>query len=166
MQNVMLQLKLKKLLPSKINAIEMFGMHALWHTMDYIDYISNLDMLEINNNYHELSKKKLKKYPVKFYNLDSIKFIKETKNKYNFIVSDSPFLEEFYDKTGLPYFFESLFDIAEPNSIIIFNCPSEKLNEFVQLELLIRKRVESRRVKDLFFTPRNEKVMYVVLSLN
>ena len=165
MQSVILELKLKKLLPAKINAIEMFGMHGLWHTMTYIEYVSNLEIFEINKRYHELSKIKLKKHPVKFYNLDSIKYIKETELKYNFIVADSPFSGEFYDNNGLPYFFDELTKIAEPNSVIIFNCPSEKLKDYDTLKVLIHKRIEHRKIKDLFFKPRNELVMYIILVI-
>lgn len=36
MQQVLLQLQIKELLPSRVDALEMFGMHGLWHTMDYV----------------------------------------------------------------------------------------------------------------------------------
>lgn len=165
MQSTLLQLKVKCLLPEKINAIEMFGMHALWHTMDYIDYVSSLDIFEINERYHELSKVKLKKYPVNFYNLDSIKYIKETNIKYNFIVADIPYGGDFYDENGLPLFFEDLIRISDNNSIIIFNCHTEKLKEFKTLIKLINKKVGSKEIKDLFFVPRHNLVSYIVLVI-
>lgn len=165
MQSVLLQLKIKNLLPEKINAIEMFGMHALWHTMDYINYVNNLDIFEINERYHELSKILLKQYSVRFYNLDSIKYIKETNVKYNFIVADIPYSGDFYDNNGLPLFFENLIRISEDNSIIIFNCHTEKLKEYKTLVKLINEKVESREIKDLFFVPRHNLVSYIVLAI-
>ena len=165
MQSILLELKIKNLLPEKINAIEMFGMHALWHTMDYIEYVSHLDIFEIDKTYHELSKIKLKKYPVKFYNLDSIKYIQETELKYNFIVADIPFGGTFYDPTGLPYFFDQLIKISDSNGVIIFNCHSVKLKDFEAIKLLIHNKIETRKIKDLFFTPRNELVTYITIVM-
>lgn len=165
MQSVLLQLKLKNLLPEKINAIEMFGMHGLWHTMDYIDYVSNLDIFEINKTYHELSKISLKKYPVKFYNSDSIKHIKETSIKYNFIVADIPNGGDFYDDNGLPLFFDYLVGNIDDSGIIIFNCHSVRLKEYNLLVSLIKEKVKPREIKDLFFVPRNDVMSYVVLAI-
>lgn len=165
MQSLLLQLQIKNLLPEKIYAIELFGMHGLWHTMDYINYVDNLDIFEINERYHELSKNVLKKYPVQFYNLDSIIYIKETKNKYNFIVADIPYGGDFYDNNGLPYFFEYFIKIANNNSIIIFNCHSTKLKEYNFLVKLINEKIEQREIKDLFFVPRNNVMSYIVLAI-
>ncbi len=165
MQSLLLQLQIKNLLPEKIYAIELFGMHGLWHTMDYINYVDNLDIFEINERYHELSKNVLKKYPVQFYNLDSIIYIKETKNKYNFIVADIPYGGDFYDNNGLPYFFEYFIKIANNNSIIIFNCHSAKLKEYNFLVKLINEKIEQREIKDLFFVPRNNVMSYIVLAI-
>ena len=165
MQSVLLQLQVKNLFPKKINAIEMFGMHGLWHTMDYINYVSNLDIFEINERYHLLSKNALKKYPVQFYNLDSIKYIKETKNKYNFIVADIPYGGNFYDENGLPTFFENFINISDDNAIIIFNCHSIKLKEYNFLIKLIKEKIEQREIKDLFFVPRNDVMSYIVLVI-
>ncbi|MBI3519251.1 MAG: hypothetical protein HY062_07820 [Bacteroidetes bacterium] len=165
MQSLLLQLEVKKLFPKKISAIEMFGMHGLWHTMDYINYVSNLDIFEINKSYHELSKSVLKKYPVQFYNLDSIKYIKETNNKYNFIVADIPYGGDFYDDNGLPVFFEYLIKISEYNSVIIFNCHSSKLKGYNSLTRLIKDKVRLREILDLFFVPRNNQMSYIALVI-
>ncbi len=108
MQSILLELKIKDLLPEKINALAMFGMHALWHTMDYIEYVNHLDIFEIDITYHDLSKIQLKGYPVEFHNSDSIKYVQETGSKYNFIVADIPYSGPFYEADGLPYFFDHL----------------------------------------------------------
>ena len=39
MDQIMLQLELRDSLPNNATAIEMFGMHGLWHTMDYINKV-------------------------------------------------------------------------------------------------------------------------------
>jgi len=165
MQSLLLQLRVKKLFPEKIKSIEMFGMHGLWHTMDYISYVTHLDIFEINERYHELSKKALKNYPVNFYNLDSINYIKETNLKYNFIVADIPYGGNFYDSAGLPFFFEYLIKIADNNSIIVFNCHSVKLKEYRFLVKLIKEKIEEREIIDLFFVPRNDLMTYIVLAI-
>lgn len=165
MQNVLLQLKVKKLLPNKINAIEMFGMHGLWHTMDYIDFVDNLDMFEINKRYHELSKIMLRRYPVQFYNQDSIDYISKTKDKYNFIVADIPYSGQFYKDSGLPYFFDDMTRISEGESIIVFNFHSQKLDKFSDIKAEIHNKIKEREIRDLFFIARNELISYVVLAL-
>lgn len=165
MQSVILELKIKNLLPAKINAIEMFGMHALWHTMDYIEYVDHLDIFEINTRYHELSKIKLKKYPVQFYNADSINYVRTTKLKYNFVVADIPYSGDFYDDSGLPPFFNDLIRIAESDAVIIFNFHSEKLRDYSGITALIHEKTGQRKIKDLFFTPRNELITYIILVL-
>lgn len=166
MQNVLLQLKVKDLLPSHIKAVELFGMHGLWHTLDYVDITDSLDMFEINKRYLELSKIKLKKYNVKYFNQDSIKFINETNQKYNFIVADIPFGGNFYESSGLPYFFSDFIRIADDSSVIIFNCHSQKLKDFKTLVSQITRQVSPREIKDLFFVPKNELIGYIVLVLN
>jgi len=165
MQNILLQLKVKNHIPEKINAIDMFGMHALWQTIDYVDYVCSMDIFEINKRYHELSKITLKNYPVKFYNLDSIQYIKNTNVKYNFIVADAPYAGDFYDINGLPIFFEDLIKISEPDSVIIFNCHLDKLMDYKILFQLIKNKVEPRLVKDLFFVVKSELVGTIILVI-
>jgi len=166
MQRVLLELKLKQLLPEKIIALEMFGMHGLWHTMDYIDFVISLDMFEINKTYHEMSKGSLKNYPVKFHHQDSIKYISETKATYNFVVADAPIiLGKFFESNGLPYFFNDLIKVTASSGIIIFNFHSNYLHNFLEFKLLIQNNVGSRKIKELFFVPRNENLTYGVLVL-
>lgn len=165
MQSVLLQLKLKKILPDKINALEMFGMHGLWHTRDYVNHVGHLDIFEIDPEYHRLSKKALAGYPVSFYCDDSIKYISATDKKYNFIVADIPFGGDFYKEDGLPRFFSDMIRVADQGSVLIFNCHSVFLSDFKNLQDRIRTQCDSREVKDLFFVARNSNVSYIVLAL-
>jgi len=144
MQSVLLQLKVKNLWPDKVRALEMFGRHGLWHTMDYVAWVDHPDIFELNPRFHELSQKNLKKYPVSFYNSDSIRFIQETQKKYDLIVADSPYGGNFYAEDGLPYFFNDFIKIADVKSIIIFNCHTIKLAKFEKLTQIIHQRVGNR----------------------
>lgn len=164
MQSAILQLELKKLLPEKINAIEVFGMHGLWHTKDYIHLVDSLDIFEINKRYHELSKKNLKKFNVKYFHQDSIKFIAETSNKYNLVVADIPFGGSFYSENGLPLFIDDLIKITSGKSVLIFNIHSKFLSNFQRIESELKNKATNKKVKDLFFVARNSSVSYVVIA--
>lgn len=165
MKLLLLQLELKKLLPNKINALEMFGMHGLWHTMDYLHLVDSLDIFELNQHYHKLSRLNLRGYKVNFYNEDSIKFIHNTTNKYNFIVADIPFNGPFYDENGLPLFLDDMIRIASDSSVIIFNLHSSRLQYFEKVQADIKDKVKNRIIKDLFFVPKNSSIGYVALIL-
>lgn len=165
MQSALLQLDLKGLFPANAKAIELFGMHGLWHTTDYIRYVDSLAIFEINKKYHELSKKVLKKYPVTFHHADSLKYAAETADRYNFVVADTPYGGDFHDPDGLPVFFDDLVRICLPGGVIIFNIHSDQLHRFKTIEALISQKLGARKLKDLFFTPRNQSVSYIVLAL-
>lgn len=57
MQQVIYDLSQKGVLPQRLIALEMFGMHGFWHTMDYIKYVDSLDFFEIDADYANLAKK-------------------------------------------------------------------------------------------------------------
>ncbi len=167
MQQIILTLRLKNILPERITAIEMFGMHGLWHTMEYVTLVESLDIFEINKSYHELSKKLLKNYPTQFFHEDSIQFIASTNLNYNFVVADIPFGGDFYDLTGLPVFIDDLIKLIDPSGgVLIFNCHSHFLKSYKQLQECIKSSVHTHVVSDLFFVPRNESMSYIVLCLN
>lgn len=164
MQSLILQLELKNLLPKNMKAIEVFGMHGLWHTKDYIHLVDELDIFEINKKYHDLSKKNLKKFKVNYFLQDSIKFIAETENKYDLVVADIPFGGDFYSETGLPRFIDDLIKISKERSILIFNMHSKFLKDYqrIQSELILKSK--DKKVIDLFFIARNSEVSYVVVA--
>ncbi len=166
MTNLMLQLELKNLLPSKINAIELFGMHGLWHTLDYVKKVDSLHILEIDKTYHELSKRALKKYNVNYTNADSLKYADTTSQKYNFVVADIPFGGNFYDDKGLPVFWNSMLRIADKQCVFVFNIHSDKLKNYHYVVSEIKNRISSHKIKDLFFVPRNTQMSYIVLAID
>ncbi|MFM9986038.1 MAG: hypothetical protein ACKVOK_12440 [Flavobacteriales bacterium] len=167
MQQIILTLRLKQLLPKQISAIELFGMHGLWHTMDYVPLVKSLDIFEINKSYHELSKKLLKKYPTRFFHEDSIRFIASTNLNYNFVVADIPYGGDFYAENGLPHFFEDLVRIMDASGgVLIFNCHSRFLKSHKILQQHIESQIKKHVVMDLFFLPRNDNISYIVLCLS
>lgn len=165
MTNLMMQLELKNILPHKVKAVELFGMHGLWHTLDYVHKVDSLDIFEIDKTYHELSKKVLKKHNVNYFNTDSLKHAATTSEKYNFIVADIPYGGAFYDENGLPIFWDSMLKIADQKCVFIFNIHSDKLKNYDYLVTEIKNRLLDYSIKDLFFVPRNTQMSYIVLVI-
>jgi len=165
MQMIVLYLKTRGYLHKSLNGLELFGMHGLWHTKDYIDLLDSLDIFELDETYHAQSKIVLKKYKVNFFNTDSIKWLGETENKYDMVVSDSPAMEMFYDSIGFPTFFSDLIKVCNERGIIIFNTMITLLPEQEKLQEIIESKCNGRVVKNISYFPRSEKIMYIVLVL-
>ncbi len=164
MQSIFLLLTLKKLLPKKIAAIELFGMHGLWHTKDYIRHVQSLDLFELDPKYHQLSKKVFRKFPVQYFNEDSIKYISITDKKYDLVIADIPAGGNFYAANGMPAFWNDLVRVTLPGGILIFNMHSDKLSNFKTIENLVKDNSNNRSVRDIFFMPRNSIITYVVVA--
>lgn len=164
MEQVILQLKQKGLLLDQIKAIEMFGMHGLWHTMDYVDVVKSMDFFEIDKDYLILSKLNLNKYNVNYYCEDSILNIKNTNNKYNLIIADIPYDGKFYGPDHLPIFWEDIIRITKRDAVIIINIHNKYLKDYSLLRESIIKST-NKEVKDLFFVVRNQLVSYLVVCL-
>jgi hypothetical protein len=78
-------------LPQQVVALELFGMHGLWHTRDYVARCAALDLYEINSTYAEYAARTLPRTRV--INADSIQDVKAgalPRPSYNFIVCDNP----------------------------------------------------------------------------
>lgn len=165
MHSVLLQLRAKDNLPANMIAIELFGMHGLWHTRDYIQHVSHLDIFEINPKYHALSKRALSDYPVHYHLADSIAYISSTDKRYNLVVADIPFGGDFYTASGLPYFFSQLIRVCDKNAVLIMNMHTRFLPEYKAIEERISAEVTDVRIKDLFFVPRNMQISYIVLCI-
>lgn len=163
MQQVMLQLTVRELLPERIDALEMFGMHGLWHTMDYLDYVDTLDFFELESVYCDFAKKNLCYEKVNFFCEDSIKYIKNTSKKYSFIVSDNPYGADFINDDGSPKFLNDIIKIAKDKAIIIFNMR----NKYIQNYYRIRDEINmKRKCSDIFCVSRNKQVSYIVVVLD
>jgi hypothetical protein len=78
-------------LPRQLVALELFGMHGLWHTRDYVGRCTALDLYEINRTYAEYAARTLPRSRV--LNADSIHAVNTgtlPRSRYNFIVCDNP----------------------------------------------------------------------------
>jgi hypothetical protein len=79
-------------LPRDINALELFGMHGLWHTRDYASRCSSLEFYEIDPTYAAYAGRTLPNTDVIV--ADSIETVKTgrlRRDKYNLVISDNPF---------------------------------------------------------------------------
>lgn len=161
MDQVVLQLKLRGLLPKECHALEMFGMHGLWHTMDYIKDIKSLDFFELDSKYCKLAKHNLGRYNVKIFNQDSIAFVKNSHNKYNFIICDIPYCTSFYDPNGM--FWNDLINVSEEEAIIITNIHNTYLSKQSLKSMVMNYKPE--RIQDFFMVARNNLVSYLVVVL-
>ena len=78
-------------LPAPLTALELFGMHGLWHTRDYVGRCSALDLYELNGAYAEYAARTLPNTRVM--EADSIEAVNTghlPRPAYNFIVIDNP----------------------------------------------------------------------------
>ena len=165
MQSVLLLLRSKDLLPKKIRALEMFGMHGLWHTMDYVHLVEHLDIFELDKKFSDLSKKNLPKNKTNFFSEDSIKWISSSNKTYNFIVADIPYSGTFYNELGLPLFFNDMLKVTEKNGILIFNCHTKILSDPLFENNIRTLNNTEKTISQILLVPKNSLVTYVILSI-
>lgn len=163
MDQVILQLKLRRLLPKECHALEMFGMHGLWHTMDYIKDMKSLDFFELDSTWCTFAKRNLSQYNVKIFNQDSIVYLKNTHNKYNFIVCDIPYSTSFYDLKGMPLFWSDLINASKEEAIIIINIHNTYLSKQSLQSMMVNYKAE--KILDFFMVARNDLISYLVVVL-
>ena len=166
MQCVLLQLGSKGRLPAELDAVELFGMHGLWHTKDYIARVKHLEFFEIDKGYLELAKKSLATFPVTFHHADSIAWLHGRPRTFNFVVADIPYSGPFYADNGLPAFLDDLLHICAPGGVIVFNCHASRLARHREMEHELRDRLGTRVLSDIFYVPRNSLITYVVMCLD
>jgi len=91
MDMVILALQTYGILPQNLTALELFGMHGLWVTVDYAYLCNYLELWEINPTYCKFAQKFLPKATVKIGDsIDAVKKGKLLRDDYNFIVIDNP----------------------------------------------------------------------------
>src|SRR3989344_5084914 len=121
MGSVLKKLEKKGIELNKLDALEVFAKNGEWHTMDYAPFVRRVEAWEIN----ELCRVPLKRnIPDVFVKItDSIKEIKRTKKKFNFIVLDNP--AGIYGEKGeyCEHFniFPNIFRTIEKEAVIIVN---------------------------------------------
>jgi hypothetical protein len=78
-------------LPPKVDALELFGMHGLWHTRDYVGRCSSLEFYEVDPTYAAYAARTLPNTEVIV--ADSIEAVKTgalRRDRYDLILSDNP----------------------------------------------------------------------------
>ncbi len=163
---VFLLLTYKGYLRPDASALEVFGMHGLWHTKYYLKYIGHLDIFEINKTYSRLSRLALGTRKVSFYHQDSLIYLSETERKYDLVVADTPVAGGFFEADGLPRFWKDLIQVTAPRGIVIFNVLTEFVSSNRSFPTTVMKALHGRRLRDFFFVPRNDVMCYGVVVLD
>ncbi|MEW6668913.1 MAG: hypothetical protein AB1512_27200 [Thermodesulfobacteriota bacterium] len=174
-------------LPQPIIALELFGMHGLWHTVDYAPACSYLELYEINSVYAKFAKRFIPDAVViEADSIDAVLNRKLRREKYNFILSDNPMAAPY----GHDYFehfslFPQIGGYVENGGILLLNfiynpaglsrehmekresfygTPSPSINEAVDVYggFLAEK---GRTIVDSLCLPRNDRMAYLALIL-
>jgi len=91
MDTLIASLRVQHLLPKPFVALELFGMHGLWHTTDYASLCDYLEIYELNETYARFASARFKQATV--VTADSVLAVKSATlrmPKYTFIVVDNP----------------------------------------------------------------------------
>jgi hypothetical protein len=112
--------------PLRLDALELFGMHGLWHTRDYVNRCSSLEFYEIDPAYAAYAARTLPNTDVIV--ADSIQAVKTgtlRRDRYNFVVSDNPFRAP-YGAGYAEHFdlFPALLDHLDDGVLILVFVPS------------------------------------------
>jgi len=118
MHRVLRGLKKRGVRLEELHAIEVFGYTGKLHTVDYASYVSTLEVWEIDPQYEVALNQNLPLAKIKI--TDSYKEIKNTQERYNFIVIDNP-ISIHGEHCEHFSFFPAIFDIAMDSTILILN---------------------------------------------
>jgi hypothetical protein len=91
MTQLMGALETQEALPPTIDALELFGMHGLWHTRDYVKRCSSLEFYEVEPTYAAFAARTLPRTEVIV--ADSIEAVRTGglhRETYDLVVSDNP----------------------------------------------------------------------------
>lgn len=109
---------------TKLSAIELFGRTGEWHTMDYMNMVKSLDILELEEGYREILTINCPEAHIMIG--DTMSFLKRGKCYYDVIVIDAP--DRFWGPNDLQKPYCEHFDvlpllknIIDKTAIIIFN---------------------------------------------
>jgi hypothetical protein len=128
MTNLLGTLRAYDALPDRMTALELFGMHGLWHTRDYARHCASLEVYEIEPVFARYAARTLPNTEV--VPTDSIRAVKTRalkRSSYNFIVADNP-LKPFGD-AYVEHFdlLPDLFDYVDDEGVVIVNLLSEQV---------------------------------------
>jgi hypothetical protein len=110
-------------LPAPLTALELFGMHGLWHTRDYVGRCRALDLYELNSAYAEYAARTLPRTRVM--EEDSIEAVNTgalPRPAYNFIVIDNP-VEGAFGPGYVEHFdlFPEVLALMEDPGVLVLN---------------------------------------------
>jgi hypothetical protein len=128
MTNLLGTLRAYDALPDRMTALELFGMHGLWHTRDYARYCASLEVYEIEPVFAKFAARTLPRTEV--VPTDSIRAVKTRtlrRPSYNFIVADNPLAP--YGDGYIEHFdlLPDLFDYVKDEGVVIVNLLSEQV---------------------------------------
>lgn len=123
MDIVILTLKVRKLFPEPLIALELFGCHGLWVTADYAPFCSYLELWEINPECAKFANKYFSNLNCIIKIGDSIEAVKRKgllRESYNFVVIDnpvwSPYGQGYYEHFD---FFSDIFGYVGQKGVLI-----------------------------------------------
>jgi hypothetical protein len=154
---LLMTLDAQGLLPKAIKAFEPFGGYGLQTVPDYIDRVQSLDIVEWNEKIFKRLAKHYKSNPkVKAYCGDCMKFMAETPNTYNFIVTDTMFLPDNFLSVALK--------LLEPGGIMLFRSPLEAFADFGETSAKITSLAPVAPVA-IFPWVKNKSASYAVVIM-
>lgn len=128
---LLMTLDAQGLLPKAMKAFEPFGGFGLQTVPDYIDRVQSLDIVELNEKIFKRLTRHYKSNPkVRAYCGDCMKFMAETADTYNFIVTDTLFLPD--------NFLPAVLKLLEPGGIMLFLLPLDAFSDFGETSARIR----------------------------
>jgi len=154
---LLMTLDAQGLLPKAIKAFEPLGGYGLQTVPDYIDRVQSLDIVELVEKKFKILAKHYKNNPkVKAYCGDCMKFVAETSNKYNFIVTDTPFLPD--------NFIQAVLKLLEPGGIMLYLLPLEAFADFSEISARITGLAPAPPA-DIFPWVKNKSAAYAVVIM-
>lgn len=157
MQQVLSELKKRKVRLKDLHALEVFGYHGEWHTMDYASQVSTLEVWDIEQECEDALKRNLPMAEVKI--TDIYKEIKNTSRKYNLIVIDNPM--SIYDDHCEHFdLFPDIFRIVMDSTILILNVIPEIDDAALKKYSYLFNEVQLARRKSFYKTNHPEKVSF------
>lgn len=167
MDQVVLQLKARGYWDenTKPLALEMFGMFGLWMFCDYQSYARRIDFFEIDPQIIKYARKAWKRYEkINFICGDSIEYLKATNERYDLIVSDTPYGFEKYVKEGVPVYLMDAVEVANRGGVIVVGIHTDCLKDADLYTERVRN-LNPERIHDVFYVVRNTKMSLLVLLL-
>jgi hypothetical protein len=171
-------------LPSQVRALELFGMHGMWHTRDYVNLCASVEVYELNATYAAYAARTLPNSDVVI--ADSVKAVQRgtlKRAKYDFVVADNPISAPFGDGYAEHFdLFPHVLERIDSGALVLNFIPSGaeftdeharrreafygKVRPSVDEAAAVYKKRASEaglRISKYFYTPRNRTLGYLTL---